>query len=206
MANNRNINKKPGERLKIWRNRRSVSQELLAEKSGYSKVHISYIENGKRKMTIEAARIFSEILEIREKYLLCYDNFPTAEDYRVSFAESKNDEDDICNLLSNNNYLIEKIESDEIIETFTKPYSDEKVDIRKIDKWLIIKDDVDENMISDKIWSCSDQKMNDFFEDIRLYIMFRIQQLILKCEEASEEEREEWKKGYAEIMSIEYNE
>lgn len=192
MKNNGNINKKPGERLKEWRKRRGISQELLAEKSGYSKVHISYIENGKRRMTIEAARIFSEILEIREKYLMGYDNFATTEEYRFSLGNHNNIVRCITEIITESNYGLAEIESGKIIESFSVPYLDGEISVVEIDKWLITESTGDDP-VNDVVWRCTDEKMESFFEDIRLYILFRLRQLIRTCEEATEEEYQYWK-------------
>ncbi|MBA4700912.1 MAG: helix-turn-helix transcriptional regulator [Ruminococcus sp.] len=83
MKINTELNKKRGKRLKECRKYiPGMTQEQLANLSHYSIQHISMIENGKRGMSLEAARVFSALLDIREKYLLCED------DYRTNAEES----------------------------------------------------------------------------------------------------------------------
>ena len=49
------INTIRGERLKILLSEKGISQKDLAEKIGYTKEHVSYIVNGRRNFTAEAA-------------------------------------------------------------------------------------------------------------------------------------------------------
>lgn len=203
MEKNGELNKKPGERLKEWRKRRGITQELFAERCRYSKTHISYIENGKRKMTTDAAKIFSEVLEVREKYLLGYDDLPTVEYYRSSLGRHENNIENMLYIIDNCEYFVEKIESDKIIETFTDPYSNKKVDVYQIEKWLIAENDNEKPILSGKVWDCPPNQMEEFFEDIRLYIIFRLQQLVSKCKEASKEEIDEWRQRYKDVTGDE---
>lgn len=75
------LNPKCGKRLSECRNLKNITQEQLSEKSGYSIQHISYIECGKRNLTLEAAHIFAQALDVREEYLLCEDNSMTLTDF-----------------------------------------------------------------------------------------------------------------------------
>lgn len=67
---NAELNLKRGKRLKYERTQRGMTQEQLAELSNYSVQHISYIENGNRKLGYEAANIFSKILGVSVSYLM----------------------------------------------------------------------------------------------------------------------------------------
>lgn len=76
----KDFSKKAGKRLRDCRKEKKITQDELAELSNYSVQHISMIENGRRNMSISAARSFSKILDVREEYLLLEDNIKTATD------------------------------------------------------------------------------------------------------------------------------
>jgi transcriptional regulator with XRE-family HTH domain len=42
-----------GERIRSCRKREGITQEILAERTGVSTIHICYIENGQRKISLE---------------------------------------------------------------------------------------------------------------------------------------------------------
>ena len=69
------LNKKQGDRLRHERKRKNMTQEQLAELSHYSIQHISYLENGSRKMSYESASAFADILGITADYLMCKTDF-----------------------------------------------------------------------------------------------------------------------------------
>jgi len=79
------LNPEQGKRLIECLNEIRMTQKELAETTGYTQQHINNIVKGKRNMSIEAARKFSEYLHVREEYLLCEDGFKT--------------EDEMCSLL-----------------------------------------------------------------------------------------------------------
>lgn len=186
MNNTLEFNKKCGDRLKKCREKQHITQEKLAKKSNYSKTHISYIENGRRCMSAEAAQTFSSILGVRQKYLLGIDNFETSEDYLSFLGNSENINRCISDICSENGYLLWEIEG-EVVETAQDPIWGE-TNIVNIDKWFIISDnDKSEN---DEIWRCSEQQIQEFFEDIQAYTIFKLKRLITKCTKATAEEKE----------------
>ena len=63
-------------RLKELREKTGMSQSELARLSGYTPQTISYYETGNRRITYEAARIFSTILHTRVEYIMGEDDFP----------------------------------------------------------------------------------------------------------------------------------
>lgn len=75
------LNKKRGKRLSYERTRNGITQEAFAELANCSIQQISYIENGKRKMSYEYATIFSKILGVSKEYLMCEDDFKTSGEY-----------------------------------------------------------------------------------------------------------------------------
>ena len=87
MEINMEINIECGKRLKRARMSKGYSQIELANMAHYSKQTVNYVENGKRPLTNEAAHIFSEILCVREEYLLCKDDFATEYDFSEEKSE-----------------------------------------------------------------------------------------------------------------------
>ncbi|RHR19107.1 helix-turn-helix domain-containing protein [Blautia sp. AF19-34] len=75
------INPECGKRLSECRSEKHITQEQLAENTGYSIQHISYIECGKRNLSQEAAKSFSKFLNVRAEYLMCEDNCKTIEEF-----------------------------------------------------------------------------------------------------------------------------
>lgn len=71
------LNKECGKRLKQCLKEQNISQKDLSVKSNYTQQYISSIIVGKRNLSLESARRFSRILNVREEYLLCEDNFKT---------------------------------------------------------------------------------------------------------------------------------
>ena len=60
-----------GNRIKIARIRKNMTQETLAEKAGFSVVHISNIENGHTKLSLEAIVNIANALAVSADDLLC---------------------------------------------------------------------------------------------------------------------------------------
>lgn len=87
------INPIRGERLKQLLNMRGVSQEELADQIGYSKEHISYIVNGKRNLTAEAAETIANIFKpVQVEWLLGFSDFMTVGDQFVQVLEDSRQE------------------------------------------------------------------------------------------------------------------
>lgn len=75
------INAIRGERLKALLEEKGIDQKVFAEKIGYTPEHISYIINGKRNLTQDAAEGIVKIFpEIRVGWLLGYDDYETDDD------------------------------------------------------------------------------------------------------------------------------
>lgn len=66
-------------RFKECRKKCNITQEALSEMSNYSIQQISYIENGKRPLSAEAAVIFGKIFGVTSAYLLCDSPYYTKE-------------------------------------------------------------------------------------------------------------------------------
>lgn len=80
MKNNEELNKKRGFRLSQLRKEKGIKQELLAMKCNCCVQLLSGIENGKKVLTTDRARDFSNILGVRMEYLLCEDDYKTSRD------------------------------------------------------------------------------------------------------------------------------
>lgn len=77
------INTIRGKRLRTLLLENNMDQKLLAEKIGYTKEHISYIINGRRNLTADAAELIVKLFPtIRFEWLMGYDNFKTEEDFK----------------------------------------------------------------------------------------------------------------------------
>lgn len=72
------VNPIRGERLRSLLEKHGMEQQELANKIGYTKEHISYIVNGKRNLTQEAAEAIVKIFpKTRIGWLLGYEDFET---------------------------------------------------------------------------------------------------------------------------------
>ena len=85
-----------GERLKKCREAAGYTQEelinkimLLPENRGKegNEKHISSVENGRRPLSIEYARLISKVLNVREEYLLGKDDFKNGSEEAASYAQ-----------------------------------------------------------------------------------------------------------------------
>lgn len=77
-----------GRRLKQCRIESGITQKEFAKRANYSVQQICYIENGKRGMSEESARIFGKLLNVRPEYLLAKDDSKTLIESIVSRTES----------------------------------------------------------------------------------------------------------------------
>ena len=71
------LNKKCGQRLKECIKDKGMTQKELSIESHFTMQYISNIVTGKKPMTITADKIFSECLDVSEKYLLCKSDYKT---------------------------------------------------------------------------------------------------------------------------------
>lgn len=75
MESNKELNKECGQRLRDILKEKKFAQKTLAEKTHFTTQYISNIINGKRPMTITAAKSFSSILGVPEEFLLCESDY-----------------------------------------------------------------------------------------------------------------------------------
>lgn len=78
-------------RFKECRAKANITQEQLSELSEYSIQQISYIENGKRALSAEAAKIFGKIFHVDAAYLLCETPYKTTDTVQTEEKTLKND-------------------------------------------------------------------------------------------------------------------
>ena len=79
----KNISKECGKRLKECIKESGMTSKELAENCNYVPQYISQIINGKRNMSLQAAKSFAKVLSVREEYLLCEDDYKTDSDILV---------------------------------------------------------------------------------------------------------------------------
>jgi transcriptional regulator with XRE-family HTH domain len=64
------INRAVGERIRILRLKKGITQDQLAELTGLNRVHLYRLENGRQSMTLNTLKIIAETLEVRVRDLL----------------------------------------------------------------------------------------------------------------------------------------
>ena len=74
------LNPECGKRLKECLADSQMTQGEMSSLTGYTQQYISNIVVGKKPLTIKAAKLFSDVLNVREEYLLCIDTFKTESD------------------------------------------------------------------------------------------------------------------------------
>ena len=75
------INPECGLRLKDLLKENKMTQVDLAEEADYTEPYISNMINAKANLSPTSAKKFAEILKVRQKYLLCEDNYKTEADF-----------------------------------------------------------------------------------------------------------------------------
>lgn len=109
--NNQELNNRQGERLRHERKRKNMTQEQLAELSNYSIQHISYLENGSRKMSYEAAATFADIFGVTTDYILCKTAFkPSGETTAINIPLIQTMFEQVLSIIFAYKYKFESIE------------------------------------------------------------------------------------------------
>lgn len=105
-----------GKRIKIIRNARNITQEKLAEMSKLTLAHISNIENGHSKMSIDSLIAISNALSVSTDTILFGEITYDKEPYYKEFADimldcSDNKKNILCRLLSmqSSSYMISNL-------------------------------------------------------------------------------------------------
>ena len=76
-----------GERIKFWRQKRNLTQEILAEKVELTPGFISLIETGKKRASLETLIRVCKELEITLNDLLVGNQITEPSDYSIEFSE-----------------------------------------------------------------------------------------------------------------------
>lgn len=171
-----------GLRLKQCRREKGYTQEKLAELSDYSLQTVSYIENGKRNMTRESAHAFSQILEVREEYLLCEDNSKTIEE-KFAFESYETFKAEQIEKALHSIGCWEYIKYGNSIEHLGN------LEIVNIEKIIL-------SISDNEFVTCSEAKYYELLNDIREYMIFRLKQFSKRCTPATRAEIIEFKKYY----------
>lgn len=187
MKSGKELNKMRGQRLSECRKDLHLSQELLAEKTGYSIQTISYIENGKRGMTTDTARIFAKALNTRAEYLLCDDDHKTVLHLYRHASTATRLEHNIMDVITELGYLPIEVEGDVIAHVSPSDTDNEdeiidECDIIKIEKHIIATPE--NNLIT-----CSEKEYRNLVEDIYDYIKMRLKQFEKRSAPATTEEK-----------------
>lgn len=170
-----------GLRLKECRKSKGLTQEKLAISSNYSVQTVSYIENGTRNMSREAAHAFSKILEVREEYLLCEDNAKTVDDLSRTIEYQYRNEKKLLKVFNGLGYW----EFFKFIDT-PKTLNTEFIEIEKVTFCIP----------GDQFVTCTEKEYDAFLEEIQEYIRFKLNHFTQKCRPSSEDEIKEFKKHY----------
>lgn len=188
MKKDTDLNKKRGQRLKECREAARMTQENLAEITDYSVQTVSYIENGKRGMSKESAYTFAKYLNVRMEYLLCDDDFKTAEDIYYDAVAFERLENNISNALCENGYLISKWLGKKIGE-YTEAGAEFVEPIYNIDKYIVLTPD-------SKFVTSTGEQYEDLIKDINDYIVFKMKRFANSCSPSSAMEIEYFKKYF----------
>ena len=183
------INTIRGDRLNKLLAKNGMSQKDLAETIGYTKEHISYIVNGRRNLTDDAAQAIVKLFPpTRFEWLMGYDDFetPLLKDGYIAlkpFMEKKIREKAVTAFFKAVNLTFKPNVPDNStlnlnITDFCKlPISeidsamDEFASLEKTDKAYIIKKD------NEVLGYCSNDERKALFEEIFSFVEFKLSRL-----------------------------
>jgi len=188
MKSSDELNKRCGQRLKECRETAGITQEKLATATNYSVQTISYIENGKRSLSSNSARLFAKYLKVRMEYLLCEDNVKTIKDLHLSALSIQMKEHAISDAITGLGYLPLEVEGDNLGEYFD-PDSEENYSIASIEKYIILSPNNDYIV-------CSEEKYVDMLDEIHDFIKLKLKRLFEKSAPATTSDIEYFKSIY----------
>lgn len=90
------LNKKCGQRLKECIKAKEMTLKELSAKVNFTMQYISNIANGKKPMTVTAAKAFSKYLGVSEAYLLCESDYKTEAEYKSACKKSYTNSMECC--------------------------------------------------------------------------------------------------------------
>jgi transcriptional regulator with XRE-family HTH domain len=68
--NQADINRAVGERIRILRVKKGITQDHLAELTGLNRVHLYRLENGRQSMTLNTLKMIADTLGVRVRDLV----------------------------------------------------------------------------------------------------------------------------------------
>lgn len=71
---NRPLREAFGSRIRTLRTARNLSQEELAELTGFHRTYIGMVERGERNLSLSNIGVFARVFEMSESELLDFDN------------------------------------------------------------------------------------------------------------------------------------
>lgn len=178
------------QRVKKCREEKGLSQEeliqkieLLPENMGKrrNEKHLSAVECGKRRLSIEYARLISKVLMVREEYLLGYDDFKTGTAQKKFKAQKWGEKYQCIKFLIENMGYKEEYSSQTCYSSICISSEDTEQDIQKkitfAKKGLSIMPDYDMTLSDNtgrKI-HLSSSEITRIYDDIESFIKFRIE-------------------------------
>lgn len=199
------VNPIRGKRLKMLLTENGIDQQELADKIGYTKEHISYIINGRRNLTEEAAQaVVKQFPDTRIEWLMGYDDFKTQLQSSLfpavkSLISTKNRERALKKMLSVYGLSFE-------FDPKEPPHSFEALENTKIEDMDKIPEDVLSQGISDfmerednqpdyilkcssgeTILRCSKKQIKQLAIDIEDYLEFKLNKLEIQCKKGEDD-------------------
>lgn len=199
------VNPIRGKRLKMLLTENGIDQQELADKIGYTKEHISYIINGRRNLTEEAAQaVVKQFPGTRIEWLMGYDDFKTQLQSSLfpvvkSLISTKNRERALKKMLSVYGLSIE-------FDPKEPPHSFEVLENTKIEDMDKIPEEVLSQGISDfmergdnqpdyilkcssgeTILRCSKKQIKQLEIDIEDYLEFKLNKLEIQCKKGEDD-------------------
>lgn len=172
----------PGDRVRKVRKAHNWTQEQLAEAIGLQPNHVSMIENGKRGLTIEKAKLIAELFPpTRYQYLMCADDFETPLHqliYRkaIPFMGKLRRRRAVENMFSTVDLTFD-FNCKTQIENMDAAVEEAFLAMEKPDAYLI-------KLENDTIGYCSKKELDSLLDEIFAFAEFKIQRL---CERGGAE-------------------
>lgn len=119
-----------GERLRKCIEEKNMKQKDAAAAAHFTEQYISNMVRGKCKLTTDAARTLSKVLDVRMEYLLCEDDYKTSFEESLTFMKKHGQITDcLCKILDCKGYSFHQ---DEYTES-EKPYKVITIDSTEIE-------------------------------------------------------------------------
>ena len=176
-----------GERLRKCIEEKNMKQKDVAAAAHFTEQYISNMVRGKCKLTTDAARTLSKVLDVRMEYLLCEDDYKTSFEESLTFMKKHGQITDcLCKILDCKGYSFHQ---DEYTES-EKPYKVITIDSTEIEctpenelnklieRKLYLEDEQTVFALKHpdgRVIRISSKHFFDLLDDIRKYIDFKLQ-------------------------------